>query len=141
MIISKGMIDIACRYWGSGGLVLHELAHAYHDKFCEEGFACPSVVAAYQEAMCCGKYDSCTSVHGPQAQLIADGTAVKAYACTDCKEYFAELSVSFLSPADRDESKAEFNKWFPHNRQQLREHDPVAFEVLLSLWEKEPETH
>ncbi len=121
--------------WGSGGLVLHELAHAYHDKMCEGGFACAAVVAAYQETMCHGRYDCCPSVHGPQSQLITDGQQLKAYACTNCKEYFAELSVSFLSPTGRDESKCEFNKWFPHNRQQLSAHDPVAFEVLLRLWE------
>ena len=122
--------------WGTGGLVLHELAHAYHDKMCAGGFECPVVIDAYQGAMCEGKYDCIPSVHGPQAQLIADGKKLKAYACTDCKEYFAELSVSFLSPVDRDESKSEFNKWYPHNRQQLQAHDPMAFDVLSELWGK-----
>jgi hypothetical protein len=26
--------------WGTGGCMLHELAHAYHDKHCSDGFSC-----------------------------------------------------------------------------------------------------
>ena len=29
--------------WGVGGVLLHELAHAYHNKHCPDGFDCDRV--------------------------------------------------------------------------------------------------
>jgi hypothetical protein len=46
-------------------------------------------------------------------------------------EYFAELSAAFLGGLDKDE---EYNKWFPFNRAQLKEHDPRAYELLQQVW-------
>jgi hypothetical protein len=28
----------------------------------------------------------------------------------------------------------DYNKWYPHNRQQIREHDPRAYELLKKIW-------
>jgi hypothetical protein len=63
-------------------------------------------------------------VHGP----------VKAYACTNCMEFWAELSVAYMW---REDNITEFNKWYPHNRYQLKHHDPHTFEVLHALWNPE----
>jgi hypothetical protein len=30
--------------WGEGGLILHELSHAYHDQLCEGGYDCPDII-------------------------------------------------------------------------------------------------
>lgn len=73
-----------------------------------------------------GLYD-CVPVHGKQGE----NGPTKAYACANCMEFFAELSVAFLWAADA----TEYNKWFPHNRAQLERHDPDTFAVLQSLWE------
>ena len=78
-------------------------------------------------------YDS-VRVHGPQG-LAADGVtpvAAKAYACTNCMEFFAELSVAYHWC--RDDS--EYNKWFPFNRAQLLAHDPATMRVLEREWLK-----
>lgn len=60
----------------------------------------------------------------------------RAYACTNAMEYFAELSVAFLGGVGEDED-LEFNKWFPFNRKQIKEHDPRAYCLLKKLWEEE----
>lgn len=30
--------------WGDGGLLLHELSHAYHDQLCEGGYDCAEII-------------------------------------------------------------------------------------------------
>lgn len=90
------------------------------------------------------RYD-CVAVHGPQG---AKGP-IKAYACANCMEFFAELSVAFLynhdintALRDVDARKAEngpvvipeYNKWFPHNASQLKSQDPATYEVLKNMW-------
>lgn len=75
-------------------------------------------------------YDS-VYVHGPQG-VAADGTrtTAKAYACTNCMEFFAELSVAYHYSLDEEE----YNKWYPHNRMQLIKHDPASYAVLDRIW-------
>ena len=101
-----------CDHWGKGGLILHELSHAWHNIHIENGYDNKQIKEFYELAMKDGLYD-CVRVHGPQ------GPECKAYACTNAMEYFAELSVAFLGGLD---DALEHNKWFPFNRTQLREH-------------------
>jgi hypothetical protein len=79
-------------------------------------------------------YDA-VPVHGPQG---AGGQLAKAYACTNCMEFFAELSTAYhwFFCDDKNKSRVEYNKWFPHNRLQLIVHDPVTFEVLDQVWKQ-----
>ena len=112
-----------CDMWGQGGLMLHELSHAWHCLHCEDGYENEDIKDVYQQAMDDGLYE-CVRVHGPQ------GPQCKAYACQDQMEYFAELSVAFLGGLD----EREHNKWYPFNRAQLREHDPRAFAMLCRMW-------
>jgi len=111
--------------WGIGGVLLHEFCHAYHDKFCPDGFDCDIIRKAYNTAMSKKLYDS-VAVHGPQGK---DGP-IKAYACANAMEFFAELSVAYLWHSDFQE----YNKWFPFNRTQLRKHDPNTCKVLNRIW-------
>jgi len=78
----------------------------------------------WKEAMKNKLYD-CVRVHGSQ------GPTAKAYACTNQMEYFAELSAAFLGGLYDD---VEYNKWYPFNRKQIKEHDPKAFELLKDVW-------
>lgn len=112
-----------CDLWGPGGLMLHELSHAWHSKFIEDGYDNKDIIDTYENAMEDGLYN-CVRVHGPQ------GPTSKAYACQDQMEYFAELSVAFLGGLDEEEH----NKWYPFNRSQLRDHDPRAFAMLCRMW-------
>ena len=110
--------------WGVGGVMLHELSHAWHRKHVPDGFKNEDVVRCYESAMEKGLYDR-VRVHGTQ------GPECRAYACQDPMEYFAELSVAFLGGLYAD---VEHNKWFPFNRNQLREHDPDAYGMLKKIW-------
>jgi hypothetical protein len=60
----------------------------------------------------------------------SEGPEAKAYACNNCMEYWAELSTAFLGGLGNEE----YNKWFPFNRKQLKEHDPRAYRLLARLW-------
>lgn len=95
-------------------MVLHELAHAYHDGVL--GFDHPKVVEAFQQAVNSGKYD--------KVKESSSGTEKKAYAITNHKEYFAELTESYFG----------VNDFFPFQRAQLRQHDPVMCDLLGQLW-------
>jgi hypothetical protein len=111
-------------HWGKGGVLIHELAHAYHHKCLPDGYDNEEVEACYEAAMQEGLYDK-VKVHGEQ------GPTARAYACENSAEYFAELSAAFLGGKTGDE---EFNKWYPFNRSQIKEHDPRAYKLLCKAW-------
>jgi len=115
-------------WYGKGGIMLHELAHAYHSKFCKGGYGNTEIKRCYQSAMDEGLYD-CVEVHEEDRKKGRR----RAYACTDPMEYFAELSAAFLGGVGEDE-ELEFNKWFPFNRREVKEHDPRAYELLKKMW-------
>jgi len=110
--------------WGPGGVMVHELSHAYHHQVLEDGYDNKEIMACYKRAMKEKLYER-VRVHGPQ------GPEAEAYACTDQMEYFAELSTAFLGCKD---GSVEYNKWFPFNREQLAAHDPRAFKMLHRVW-------
>lgn len=65
---------------------------------------------------------------------LVDGKASyesRAYACTNSKEFFAELSVAYMW--NMDESK-NYNRTYPHNREQLRIHDSDSFHMIDLIW-------
>lgn len=80
--------------WGPGGVLIHELSHAYHHLCLPNGYENADIQACYEQAMEEGLYD-CVRVHGHGAPTA------KAYACTDAMEYFAELSTAFLGGVRR----------------------------------------
>lgn len=123
MFDAPGYLDDCC-YWGYGGVLIHELSHAYHHKAVKDGYENKEILKCYQQAMKDKLYE-CVRVHGTQ------GPTAKAYACENQMEYFAELSAAFLGGIDPDE---EFNKWYPFNRKQIKEHDPRAYELLQRVW-------
>lgn len=55
----------------------------------------------------------------------------KAYACTNCMEFFAELSVAYHW---KEDEVTEYNKWYPFNRHQLQQHDPKTVHILDKYW-------
>lgn len=93
--------------------VLHELAHAYHDRVL--GFDNPAVDAVYRQAMADKLYD---------AVRRNDGKTVRAYAATNAKEYFAETTECFFGR----------NDFFPFTREELKKHDPRMYELLERIW-------
>ena len=94
-------------------MVLHELAHAYHDRFL--GFQHSGVEAAYRRALAGGRYD--------QVRRIG-GKVERAYALTVVHEYFAEGTEAYFGR----------NDFYPFDRQELEKHDPELFRLLAKLW-------
>lgn len=110
--------------WEPGGVILHELSHAYHHRVLPDGYDNRDIMDCYDMAMKEGLYES-VSVHGSQ------GPKARAYACDNCMEYWAELSTAYLGSKDR---KVEYNKWYPFNRKQLEDHDRRGYALLSRLW-------
>jgi len=126
---------------------LHELSHAWHCRYVTDGYDNKDILECYESAMKEGLYD-CVPFH----TLKGRNAESRAYACENAQEYFAELSVAFLSNGcddNPDEAKNEekesdsedggkenfeYNKWFPFHRKQLEEHDPRAFTLLQRMW-------
>jgi len=95
-------------------LLLHELAHAYHDQVV--GREHPKLLAAFREAVLKKSYEQVARHNGkPQ----------KAYAITNPQEYFAETSEAYFGQ----------NDFYPFNRIDLLHHDPKMFALLAELWE------
>ena len=95
-------------------VILHELAHGYHDQVL--GFDHKDVKAAYDRVKEAGIYDQV---------LLYSGQTVKHYAMTDHKEFFAELTESYLVR----------NDFYPFVRAELKEHDPETHALMKSIWE------
>jgi hypothetical protein len=121
-------------FWKPGGLLIHEFAHAYHWKRVKDGYENADIKRCWEAAMKDNLYD-CVKVHDLEGNATESR---RAYACQDPMEYFAELSVAFLGGCGSNKD-AEFNKWFPFNRKQLREHDPRAYEMLKRVWKVKDE--
>lgn len=94
-------------------VILHELAHAYHDQFLD--FDEPRVRAAYDKFK--------ESGHG-DAALLYNGKRVRHYGLTNHKEFFAEMTESYFG----------VNDFFPFNRAELEEAEPELFRLLGEIW-------
>lgn len=94
-------------------VVLHELAHAYHDQFL--GFDEPRIKEAYDAAMEAGNYEEV---------LLYDGRHVRHYGATDHKEYFAEGTEAYFYR----------NDFYPFVAAELKQHDPKLFDLLEEIW-------
>ena len=94
-------------------VLLHELAHAYHNRVL--GFNHPKVLQAYRNAKKSKKYESV---------LLHNGRKVRHYALTNEKEYFAECTEAFFGT----------NDFYPFVRSELKEHDPGVYKVLEEVW-------
>ena len=94
-------------------VVLHELAHAYHDQVL--GFDDPRILQAYERFKKSG--------HG-DAALLFNGSRVRHYGLTDQKEFFAEMTEAYFGE----------NDFFPFNRAELLTAEPELFELLRTIW-------
>ncbi|MCE9530455.1 MAG: hypothetical protein K8T89_04890 [Planctomycetes bacterium] len=83
---------------------LHEFAHAFHDLVL--GYENQAIKDAFRQAM--------------ERKLYEKST----YLTTNEKEFFAELTCAYLDSLHQ----------FPHNREELKKHDPASFKMLESMW-------
>ena len=94
-------------------VILHELAHAYHDQVL--GFDEPRIQEAYAKYKKSGRGD---------ATLLYDGRKVKHYALTTRMEFFAEMTEAYFG----------VNDFFPFTRAELKETEPEIEELLTHIW-------
>lgn len=96
-------------------MVLHEMAHAYHDQFLDEGFENPDVLDAFQAAMRSGQY---------QQVMRWNGRQVKHYSTTNQMEYFAEATEAYFGT----------NDYYPFIRPELELFDTGGARAVESAW-------
>ena len=96
-------------------MVLHELAHAYHDQFLDKGFENPAVLEAFLAAMKSGQY---------QQVLRWNGRNVKHYSTTNQMEYFAEATEAYFGT----------NDYYPFTRPELEIFDAGGARAVEAAW-------
>ncbi|MEM0969028.1 MAG: hypothetical protein AAGJ31_06750, partial [Verrucomicrobiota bacterium] len=103
-------------------LLLHELAHGYHDRILPGGYRNENVREAYHRARESGSYDEVPRFNGNRT--IKD----KAYGMANPMEYFAESTEAYFGR----------NDFFPFNREELKQHDPGMHDLVQELWGASP---
>lgn len=96
-------------------MVMHELAHSYHFRVLGDKY--PPLHAAFKQAKERKLYDEVDRVNAKKKE--------KAYAITAVPEYFAELTEAYFGR----------NDFYPFNRVELENHDPVGFAMVKKAWE------
>lgn len=94
-------------------VILHELAHAYHDQFLD--FDHPEIVAVFDKAREAGIYERV---------LLYTGEQAKHYGLSNHKEYFAEGTEAYFYR----------NDFYPFVRAELKEFDPELHGLLENIW-------
>ena len=93
--------------------MLHELAHAYHDQVL--GFEHAKVMEAWKKFRDSGKYKSV---------LTSPGNMREHYALTNQKEFFAEMTESYLM----------VNDFYPFVAGELKQAEPEIFALMAEIW-------
>jgi len=96
-------------------LIIHEFAHAYHkynykniDKFIMRAFRNSIHKQLYKEV-----------------SNIRNHIGHAEYASKNAFEYFADLTVMYYGK----------NTYYPHDRSELKKHDPMGFKMIEKVWE------
>lgn len=97
-------------------LLLHELAHAYHDQVLS--FDDKDIIKAFRKAAASGSYNAVKRFNGKTYRTD------KAYAMSNHKEYFAETSEALFGK----------NDFYPFDLKELKAHDPRMLQVLRKKW-------
>lgn len=95
-------------------MILHELAHAYHFRFLGDR---SEIEFAYQHALNNKLYESVDYIQGGKQ---------KAYALTNFREYYAELSEAYFGK----------NDFYPFTRSELKKYDSVGYHLMEETWGK-----
>ena len=94
-------------------MVLHELAHAFHNKVLGGDFA--GIRKAYEQAVKDKRYELVPYINGGLR---------KAYALNNNQEYFAELTEAYFG----------VNDFYPFTRPDLRDFDPMGYRLMEEVW-------
>jgi hypothetical protein len=98
--------------------VLHELAHAYHDRVL--GFDDARIRAAWKKFRDSGRYKSVVTTPGPTREH---------YALTNEREFFAEMTEAYFGT----------NDFYPFVAGELKQAEPEVFGLMREVWGPLPE--
>src|SRR5665213_2538506 len=96
-------------------MVLHELAHAFHNRVLGSDYA--GIRKAYEQAVKDKRYESVPYV---------SGGLKRAYALNNEQEYFAETTEAYFG----------VNDFYPFTRPELRGFDPAGYRLMEEVWGK-----
>lgn len=96
-------------------VILHELAHAYHDQILD--FNNKDIIEVYNNAKSKGLYENI---------LLYTGNRVRHYGLTNHKEFFAEATEAYFYR----------NDFYPFVRAELAEYDADCHALMESIWGK-----
>ena len=99
---------------GQPWMVLHELAHGYHDQVL--GYGNAEVNRAWRRALDAGLYG--------EVATFVPGRKRAHYGATNDREYFAEATEAYFGR----------NDFFPFTREELRTYDPGAVRMVEKAW-------
>jgi len=94
-------------------VVLHELAHAYHDQ-----------VLSFDQADIIASYNAAKKKASTKKVLVYTGQEVRHYGLSNHKEYFAESTEAYFG----------VNDFYPFVRAELKAHDPTMFALMIKVW-------
>ena len=94
-------------------VVLHELAHGFHDQTI--GFEDARVIAVWKKFRDSGKYKSVLTINGHLREH---------YGLTDQKEFFAEMTECYFGS----------NDFYPFVAGELKQAEPEIFALLADIW-------
>lgn len=97
-------------------MVLHELAHGYHDLVYTHDDK--EITAAYENAKQAKIYESVAYVRGDKKQ--------RHYALTNPMEYFAEATEAYFGK----------NDFYPFVHDELKQYDPTGYALMEKIWSK-----
>ena len=100
-------------------VVLHELAHGYHDQVL--GFEEPRVEAVWKKFRDSGKYATV---------LTSPGYTREHYGMTNPKEFFAEMTESYFGS----------NDFYPFVTGELKQAEPEIFKLMAEIWGPLPQS-
>jgi hypothetical protein len=100
--VSAGILRV-----GHKPVLLHELLHAFHDQYIEQGFGNPAILDLYAKAQSIPAF------------------AAKSHMMSNAKEYFACIATTYLFGVTAQE---------PFTRDKLREQQPASLDYLRSLF-------
>lgn len=96
------------------GVIIHELAHAFHKKNYDK--IDKLITRSERNARWEKLYKKENPVRNHPDQSV--------YASSNVFEYFAELTEIYFSS----------NYYYPYNREDLKKHDPMGFEMIEKAW-------
>ena len=96
-------------------VILHELAHAWHDQQLTGGHGNSEIALTHARAKQRGLYGMVMHINVPTRQ---------SYAAKNPMEYFAESSEAFFGT----------NDFYPFVRAELKQYDLEMYELLVRLW-------